>query len=146
VVPEATSEMTTVLANLATATGADRATVAALTKSLAELTAVTKAHAEELHRLIQSGHLAPLQTPTQHSSATVVRGNGRQRRSETNDQGGVVAHFTRPKTITIAGPMATRFDCNILALPALNARQVTTQQQPNPTSWVATHGDLSSSD
>jgi ABC-type transporter Mla subunit MlaD len=52
--------MTTVLENLATAMGADRATVSALTKSLAELTAVTKAQAEELRRLIQSGHLAPL--------------------------------------------------------------------------------------
>jgi hypothetical protein len=80
--------MTTVLANLTTATGADRATVALLTKSLAELTAVTKAQAEELRRLIQSGHLAHLQTPTQHSTTTVVRGNGRQRRSGTNDQGG----------------------------------------------------------
>jgi hypothetical protein len=60
VVPEATSEMTTVLANLAMAMGVDRATVAALTKSLAELTAVTKEQAEELCRLIQSGHLALL--------------------------------------------------------------------------------------
>jgi hypothetical protein len=59
-IPKATSEMTTVLANLATATGADRATVAALTKSLAELTAVTKAQAEEPRRLIQSGHIAPV--------------------------------------------------------------------------------------
>jgi hypothetical protein len=87
VVPEATTEMTTVLEKLATATGADRATVAALTKSLAELTAVTKAQAEEHRRLIQSGHLAPLQTTTQHSSAMVVRGNGIQRRSGTKDQG-----------------------------------------------------------
>jgi hypothetical protein len=38
--------MTEVLTNLATATGADRAIVAALTKSLAELTDVTKAQAE----------------------------------------------------------------------------------------------------
>jgi hypothetical protein len=80
--------MTAVLANLATATGADRATVAALTKSLAELTAVTKAQAEKLRRLIQSGHIAPAQNPTQHSSKMVIRGNGRQRRSGTNDQGG----------------------------------------------------------
>jgi nitroreductase len=80
--------MTTVLANLATATGADRATIAELTKSLAELTAVTKAQAEELRRLIQSGHLAPLQTTTQHRSSTVVRGNGRQRRSGSNEQAG----------------------------------------------------------
>jgi hypothetical protein len=138
--------MTTVLANLATATGADRATVAALTKSNAELTAVTKAKAEELRRRIQSGHIAPLQTPTQHSSTTVVRGNGHQRRSGTNDQGGVVAHFTRPKTINSVGPMATRLDCNILALPALTARQVTTQKPPNPKSRVATPGYLSSSD
>jgi hypothetical protein len=35
VTPKATTEMTEVLANLATATGADRATVSALTKSLA---------------------------------------------------------------------------------------------------------------
>jgi hypothetical protein len=39
--PKATTEITAVLANLDTATGADRATVAALTKSLAELTDVT---------------------------------------------------------------------------------------------------------
>jgi hypothetical protein len=39
-------------------------------------------------RLIQSRHIAPVQTPTQHSSTTVIRGNGRQRRSGTNDQGG----------------------------------------------------------
>jgi hypothetical protein len=88
VIPKATSEMTTVLANLATATGADRATVAALTKSLAEPTAVTKAQDEELRRLIQSGHIAPVQTPTQHSPTMVVHGNGRQRRSGTNYQGG----------------------------------------------------------
>jgi hypothetical protein len=42
---EANPDMTTALANLATATGADRATVATLTKSLAELTAITKAQA-----------------------------------------------------------------------------------------------------
>jgi hypothetical protein len=35
VTPQATAEMTAVLANLATATAADRATVAALTKSIA---------------------------------------------------------------------------------------------------------------
>jgi hypothetical protein len=45
VIPKATSEMTTVLAILAAATGADRATIAALTRSLAERTAVTKAQA-----------------------------------------------------------------------------------------------------
>jgi hypothetical protein len=88
VTPTATTEITVVLANLATATDADRATVAALTKSLAELTDVTKAQAEELRRLIQSGHIAPVQAPAQHSSTTVIRGNGRQRRSGTNDQGG----------------------------------------------------------
>jgi hypothetical protein len=88
VTPTATTEIAAVLANLATATGADRATVAALTKSLAELTDVTKAQAEELRRLIQSGHIAPVQAaPAQHSSTTVIRGNGRQRRSGTNDQG-----------------------------------------------------------
>jgi hypothetical protein len=88
VVPEATSEMTMFLANLATAMGANIATVAALSKSLAELTDVTKAQAEELRRLIQSGHIVHVQTPTQHSSTTVVRGNGRQCRSGTNYQGG----------------------------------------------------------
>jgi hypothetical protein len=80
--------MTKVLANLATATGADRATVAALTKSIAELTAVTKAQAEELRRLIKSGHMSPIQTPTQHISTAVIHGNGLQRRSGTNDQVG----------------------------------------------------------
>jgi hypothetical protein len=45
-VPDANPDMTTALANLATATGADRATVAALTNSLVELTAVTKAQAK----------------------------------------------------------------------------------------------------
>jgi hypothetical protein len=88
VAPTATAEITAVLENLATATGANRATVASLTKSLAEITDVTKAHAEELCRLIQSGHIAPVQAPAEHSSTTVIRGNGRQRRSGTNDQGG----------------------------------------------------------
>jgi hypothetical protein len=85
-VPEANPDITTALANLATATGADRATVAALTKSLAELTAVTKAQAEDLRRLIHSGHIAPLPAQSQHTSATVVRGNGLQRRSGNNEQ------------------------------------------------------------
>jgi hypothetical protein len=88
VTPTAPTELTAVLANLATATGADRATVAALTKSLAELTAVTKAQVEELRRLIQSGHIAPVQAPAHHSSTPVLRGNGRQRRSGPNEQGG----------------------------------------------------------
>jgi hypothetical protein len=88
VTPTAKTEITAVLTNLATAMGAIRATVAALTKSLAELTAVTKAQAEELRRLIQSGHIAPVQAPAQHSSTTAIRGNGRQRRSVPNDQGG----------------------------------------------------------
>jgi hypothetical protein len=87
VTPTAPTELTAVLANLATAMGADRATVAALTKSLAELTAVTKAQAEELRRLIPSGHIAPVQAPAHHSSTPVLRGNGRQR-SGPNDQGG----------------------------------------------------------
>jgi hypothetical protein len=85
-VPEANPDMTTALANLATATGADRATVAALTQSLAELTAVTKAQDEELRRLIRSGHIAQLPAQSQHTLATVVRGNGRQRRSGNNEQ------------------------------------------------------------
>jgi hypothetical protein len=78
--------MTTALANLTTATGANRATVAALTKSLAEMTAVTKAQVEELRRLMHSGHIDPLPDQAQHGSATVVRGNGRQRRSGNNEQ------------------------------------------------------------
>jgi hypothetical protein len=49
---------------------------------------VNKAQAEELRRLIQSGHIAPVQAPVQHSSTTMIRGNGRQRRSGTNEQGG----------------------------------------------------------
>jgi hypothetical protein len=85
-VPDANPDMTTALANLATATGADRATVEALTKSLSELTAVTKAQDEEIHRLIHSGHITPLPAQAQHGSATVVRGVGRQRRSGNNDQ------------------------------------------------------------
>jgi hypothetical protein len=58
--PEANPDMTTSLVILATATGADRAIVAALTKSLAELTDVTKADAEELRWIIHSGHISPL--------------------------------------------------------------------------------------
>jgi hypothetical protein len=85
-VPEANHDMTKVLANLTTATGVDRATVAALTKSLAELTDVTKARAEELRRLIHSGHISPLPAQSQHTSTTVVRGTGRQRRSGNNEQ------------------------------------------------------------
>jgi hypothetical protein len=77
-----------VLANLATATSAERATVAALTKILAEPTDVTKAQAEEIRRLIQRDHIYPLQTPAQHSSTKAICGNGHQRRSGTNDQGG----------------------------------------------------------
>jgi hypothetical protein len=78
--------MTTALVNLATATGANRATVAAPTKSIAELTAVTKARAEEPRWIIHSGHIAPLPAQSQHTLATVVRGNGRQRRSVNNEQ------------------------------------------------------------
>jgi hypothetical protein len=85
-VPDANPDTTTALANLATATGADRATVAALTKSLAELTAITKAQADKLRRLIHSVHIAPFPAQAQHGSATVVRGNGRQRRSGNNEQ------------------------------------------------------------
>jgi hypothetical protein len=85
-VHEANHDMTTALTNLATATGADRATVAALTKSLAELSAVTKAQAKELHRIIHSGRIAPVPAQSQHTSTTVVRGNGRQRRSGNNEQ------------------------------------------------------------
>jgi hypothetical protein len=127
VTPTETTEITEVSANLATATGADRATVSALTKSLAELTAVTKAQAEELRRMIHSGHIAPVQAPAQHSSTTVIRGNGRQRRSGTNDQGGGGRPLYKTKTITIVGPMATRLYCITLAQPAPTARWVATQ-------------------
>jgi hypothetical protein len=85
-VSDAHPDMTTVLANRTTATGANRATVAALTKSLAELAAVTKAQAEELCRLIHGGHIVPLPAQAQHGSATVFRRNGRQRRSGNNEQ------------------------------------------------------------
>jgi hypothetical protein len=85
-VQDSTPNMTTALANLTTATSADRATVAALTMSLAELTAVTKAQSDERRRLIHSGHIDPMPAQTQHSSATVVRGNGRQRRTGNNKQ------------------------------------------------------------
>jgi hypothetical protein len=85
-VPDANPDTTTALANLAMATGANRATVSALTKSLAELTAVSKAHAEELRRLIHSDNIDPLTAQSQHTSTTVVRGNGRQRRSGNNEQ------------------------------------------------------------
>jgi hypothetical protein len=78
-IPDANPDTTTALSNLATATGANRATVAALTKSLAEMNAVTKAEAEELRRMIHSGHIDPFSAQTQHGSATVARGNGRQR-------------------------------------------------------------------
>jgi hypothetical protein len=83
---EANPDMTTALANLATATGVDRATLAALTKSLAELTAVTKDQDKEIRRLIHSGHIAPLPAQSQHISATLVRGNVSQCRSGNNEQ------------------------------------------------------------
>jgi hypothetical protein len=105
-VPEANPDMITALANLATATGADRATMEALTKSLAELTAVTKAQAEELRRLIHSGRIAPLPAQSQHTSTTVVRGNGRQRPSGKKNISVAAALFTKPKIIIIA--QATR--------------------------------------
>jgi hypothetical protein len=85
-VPEENPDMTTELANLITATAADRATVAALTKSLAELNAVTKAKAEELRRLIHSDHITSVPVQSQHTSTTTVPGNGRQRRSGNNEQ------------------------------------------------------------
>jgi hypothetical protein len=84
--PDANPYMTTALANLVTATGVDRATVAAPTKSLAELTTVTKTQAEELRRLIHSGRIVPFPAQAQHGSATVVRGNGLQRCSGNNEQ------------------------------------------------------------
>jgi hypothetical protein len=86
-VEDSTPIMTTAFANLSTATGADRATVAALTKSLADLTALTKAQAEELCRLLNSIHITPMPAPAPHGSATVVLGNGRQRCIRNIDQG-----------------------------------------------------------
>jgi hypothetical protein len=88
-VEETTPNMTIALANPATATGADRATIAALTKSLADLTALTKAQAKKQRRLVNSGHINPVPAPTPYASATVVRGNGRQRRTRNNEQGNV---------------------------------------------------------
>jgi hypothetical protein len=85
-VQDSPPNMTTALANVATATGADWATVYALTKSLADLTSVTKAQAEELRCLVHSGHIAPMPAPAQHSSATAFRRNGRQRRTGNNEQ------------------------------------------------------------
>jgi hypothetical protein len=84
-VEDTTPSMTTALANLVTATGADRATVTELTKSLADLTAVIKAQAEELYRLVNIGHITPLPAPAPHGSASVVRGNWRQRRTRNNE-------------------------------------------------------------
>jgi hypothetical protein len=64
--------------HIATATGADRATVAALTKILANLTTLTKAQAEELRCRGNRGHITPVPAPTSYVSATVVHGYGRQ--------------------------------------------------------------------
>jgi hypothetical protein len=85
--------MTTALANLATATGADRATVDAFTKILADITALNKSQAEELRRLVNSGHITPDPAPTPDGSATVVRYNGLQRRTRNNVQ----VNMVRPK-------------------------------------------------
>jgi hypothetical protein len=82
-----TLHMTTALENLVMATGADRATIAALIKSIADLTAVTKAQAEELHRIVNRGHITHMPSPAQHGSATVIRGYGRQRCTGNNEQG-----------------------------------------------------------
>jgi hypothetical protein len=67
------------LAPLVTATGSERATVAALTKALAELTAFTESQSAELRRLAGLDTLAGI-TPTTHvgqGTADVVCGNGR---------------------------------------------------------------------
>jgi hypothetical protein len=68
----------TSLANLATATGSDCATVAALTKTLAELTAFTQSQAAELLRLVGVDTLAGIahQTNVGQGTITLVRGNG----------------------------------------------------------------------
>jgi hypothetical protein len=81
-----TPNMTTALANPDTATGADRATVAALTKILDDLTAVTKVQAEELRHLVHSGCIAPIPASAPHGSSKVVRGNGCQLRTGNNEQ------------------------------------------------------------
>jgi hypothetical protein len=69
----------TTLANLATVTGSNRATVAALNKALAGLTAFTQSQAVELRRLARVDTLAGIAPPTQvgKGTATVMRGNGR---------------------------------------------------------------------
>jgi hypothetical protein len=85
--------MTTSLANLATATGADRATVAAFTKSLADLTALNKAKYEGLCLLVKSENITPVPAPNPDGSATVIRSNGRQRRTRNNEQ----VNMGRPK-------------------------------------------------
>jgi hypothetical protein len=90
---ETTPLITTALANLATATGADRATVAALIKSLADLTALTKAQAEDLRHLVNNGYITHVPAPTPDGSTTVVHVNGRQRRTRNNEQG----NLGRPK-------------------------------------------------
>jgi hypothetical protein len=86
-VEDLTPRTTTALAKLATIMGVDRATIASLTKSLADLAVVTKAQAEELLRLVNSGHITPMPDPDTHGSAIVVCGNGRQRRTRNNQQG-----------------------------------------------------------
>jgi hypothetical protein len=88
-VEETTPIITTALTNVSTATGAERANVAALTKSLADLNALTKAQAEELCRFVNSGNITPVPAPTPHGSDSVFRGNGRQRRTRNNEQGNV---------------------------------------------------------
>jgi hypothetical protein len=88
-VARCTPSMTTALANLATASGADKSTIAALTKILADLTALTKAQTEELHLIVNSANSTSIPAPTQDGSATVVRGNGRQRGTRNNEQGNV---------------------------------------------------------
>jgi hypothetical protein len=79
VVPEDQSpNIAMALANLANANGSDRATVVALTKILAELTAFTQNQAAELHHLSGISTLVDIapRTKVLPGSATVVRGTG----------------------------------------------------------------------
>jgi hypothetical protein len=67
------------LANLVTYTGSDRATVVALTKALAELTAFTQIQAAEFRRPAGVEKLGGIAPPTHvlPVTPTVVHGNGR---------------------------------------------------------------------
>jgi hypothetical protein len=81
---ELSPSMAPVLANLATATGYDRATMAVIIKALAELTDFMQSQAAELRRIAGVDTLVGIASPTQvvPGAATGVRGNGRARTFE----------------------------------------------------------------